>query len=357
MIRFGPAGIPLSCKGRTLKDGIEDVNNLSLTALEIQMVRSGVQLLYPEEEEVGCTLDELESMFVVEILRDDEPICDVNEIIEEDDILVSLPSSVTDNFHELTHVGEMAKRLDVVLSMHTPYYMDLSSNTEMSVNCLDTIRYAGIVLNGLDGDMVVTNLGLYNKSVSQEEAENNIYDNVESLMGWWSDVGLKPKLGIEITGHDGVFGSMDQVLDICDQFDGLVPAINFSHLHSRTFGSLIDSSDFEDVLKQVEPYCAGGNIHTTFAGVEHFEGNEKRLTPIKKGDLKFEPLAEALVELKPEATIISNSPLLEHDAVYMRIIHERVLTKKVTKALKLKKKEEELAMTENTELNPNTEEE
>ena len=35
MIRFGPAGIPLSCKGRTLKDGIEDVHNLSLSALEI----------------------------------------------------------------------------------------------------------------------------------------------------------------------------------------------------------------------------------------------------------------------------------------------------------------------------------
>ena len=39
MIRFGPAGIPLSCKGRTLQDGIEDVHNLSLSALEIQMVR------------------------------------------------------------------------------------------------------------------------------------------------------------------------------------------------------------------------------------------------------------------------------------------------------------------------------
>ena len=39
MIRFGPAGIPLSCKGRTLRDGIEDVHTLGLTALEIQLVR------------------------------------------------------------------------------------------------------------------------------------------------------------------------------------------------------------------------------------------------------------------------------------------------------------------------------
>ena len=26
MIRFGPAGIPLSCKGRTIRDGIEDIH-------------------------------------------------------------------------------------------------------------------------------------------------------------------------------------------------------------------------------------------------------------------------------------------------------------------------------------------
>ena len=39
MIRFGPAGIPLSCKGRTIRDGIEDVHALGLHCMEIQLVR------------------------------------------------------------------------------------------------------------------------------------------------------------------------------------------------------------------------------------------------------------------------------------------------------------------------------
>ena len=79
------------------------------------------------------------------------------------------------------------------------------------------------------------------------------------------------------------------------------------------------------------------------SGVEHSEGNEQRLTPIKKGDLKFETLADCIVESKPDMTIISSSPLLEHDAMYMRIIHERCLSRKVAKALRLKKKEAEAA--------------
>ena len=48
----------------------------------------------------------------------------------------------------------------------------------------------------------------------------------------------------------------------------------------------------------------------------------------------------ALADLKPDMTLISSSPLLEHDAVYMRTLTERVLSKKAAKFLKDKKKQE-----------------
>ena len=70
------------------------------------------------------------------------------------------------------------------------------------------------------------------------------------------------------------------------------------------------------------------------------DGNELRLTPIKKGDLKFDLLGDCLADSRPEATIISSSPLLEHDAMYMRIIYERMVNKRVAKNLRAKKKKE-----------------
>lgn len=346
MIRFGPAGIPLSCKGRTLKDGIEDVHNLSLTALEIQMVRANTLTRYPEEEEIGMTMKDLEGGLVVEIIRDEEfQISDVDEPIQEDDLLVYMASGITDSFGGLYPIGKMAKRLDVNVSIHTPYYMDLGSNNELTERCMDSIRHAGMILNALDGEVVVTHLGLYNRQLPEDEIENNIFDNVSILMDWWKDTGIKPKLGLEITGWQEVFGSLEQVLGLCDQIDGVVPVINFPHYHARTGGSLMDASDFTTLLETVEPYCKG-RMHTLFAGVEHADGNEKRLTPIKKGDLKFEPLAEAMADLKPEMTVISSSPLLEHDAMYMRVINERVLSKRVAKAIRLRRKEEEAAAAE-----------
>lgn len=289
------------------------------------------------------TIKDIEEGFVVEIVRDGEPINDMDEPIDEDDELMWMPSGITDTFGDLYRLGEMSKRLDVRMSIHTPYYMDLgkdmgSEGAELTYECFDSLRHAALMLNAMDGDVVVTNLGLYSDKDDRDEIDNNILANVANLMDWWNSYELKPKLGVEITGHQDVFGSIDQVLDLCDQVENVVPVLNFSHYHSRTFGSLLEKENFIDVIDQVMPY-SNGRLHSAFAGVDYDEnGNERRLTPIKKGDLKFDPLAEALIELTPEATIISTSPLLEHDAMYMRIIHERALAKKVAKDLREKRK-------------------
>lgn len=347
MIRFGPAGIPLSCKGRTLKDGIEDVHNLSLSALEIQMVRAGFYPRPPEDEEVGLTIRDIQEDFVVEIVRDEIPISDPDEPIEEEDDLLFMPSPVADTFGSLTGIGHMAKRMDVKLSIHTPYYMDLGDEDDLAFSCIDNIRHAGIILNALDGDIVVTNLGIYDGRRDRGYVDEHILMNVGSIVDWWKDMDLKCRLGVEITGHPDAYGSLEQVLDLCEEVGGIVPVINFAHHHSRTGGSLMDPDDFLSLMEQVEPYAKGG-LHTEFSGVEYGldaddQPCERRLTPIKKGDLRFDPLADALAEKRPDCTVISMSPLLEHDAMYMRIIQERVLTKRAAKELKERRKSEAAA--------------
>ena len=104
MIRFGPAGIPLSCKGRTLIDGIEDVHNLGLTALELQLVRMNVIERYPMEDEIGLNAREITSDLIVQILRGgDDPvmITDLSEPIEDGDKLGVMVSGIAHNYNEI----------------------------------------------------------------------------------------------------------------------------------------------------------------------------------------------------------------------------------------------------------------
>jgi deoxyribonuclease IV len=343
MIRFGPAGIPLSCKGRTLKDGIEDVHNLGLNAMEIQMVRVNIVDRSPDEEEVGLTPLHVDGDLIVAIMRrkgkKEIRITDLTEKIKEEDTLITLASGLAQNYSELKTLGQMGEELDVELSMHTPYYMDLSTNTELTEKSMNSIRWAGRMTHQIKGRIVVTHMGLYG-DLGKKKAKANVTDNIGTIMDWWKENGIKPVLGLETSGRQEVFGSLDEILEICDDVKGPVPVVNFAHFHARENGTLREPSDFEDVFDRTKSYVRQVS-YTHFAGVEHLEGNEKRVTPIKKGDLRFEPLAEYLVEEMPDVTIISSSPLLEHDAMYMKVIFERVLMKKVTKESKSKKVDKE----------------
>jgi deoxyribonuclease-4 len=236
------------------------------------------------------------------------------------------------NYEELSKLGVMGSELDVALSMHTPYYIDLAGEGDLTRKSMDSIRWAGMMTQEMGGNMVVTHMGLYG-NLSKREAFENIADRLGEIVAWWESNKLAPRLGLETSGRKEVFGGLDEILELCDRFDRLVPIVNFAHLHARNNGMLREPEDFAEVFDQVRSYVGDLN-YTHFSGVEHEGGNERRVTPIKKGDLRFEPLAEYLADANPNAVIISSSPLLEHDAMYMKVIYERVLTKRVSKGKK-----------------------
>src|SRR2546422_6269829 len=120
MIRFGPSGIPLSCKGRTLRDGIEDVHNLGLTAMEVQLVRVNLNERFAAEEEIGHTIREVAGELVVRLGRPEDDhtrfVSDFQTPIERGDVLYSLASGVARDYVELDELGTIARELDIELT-------------------------------------------------------------------------------------------------------------------------------------------------------------------------------------------------------------------------------------------------
>ena len=342
MIRFGPAGIPLSCKGRTLKDGIEDVHNLGLTAMEAQLVRAHVTERAAEAEEAGVKPKNLTSDMVIEIIRrkgdKEQVISDLDEPIKKGDTLVSLTSGIARSYPELRGLKEMADELDVELSIHTPYYMDLIGDGELCFRSMDSIKWGGLMARELGASIVVTHMGLYGEA-SPKVAQKKVKERIGELAKWYKKQGIKVPIGLELSGRQEIFGSLQEVAKLCKEVDGIVPVVNFAHYHARENGVLREPKDFDELLDEIWDHTKG-EFYSHFSGVEHEGGNEKRFTSIKKGDLRFEPLAEALVERNQPITMISGSPLLEHDAMYMKVILERVLAKKVSKETKTVTKKE-----------------
>jgi len=341
MIRFGPSGIPLSCKGRTLRDGIEDVHNLGLTAMEVQLVRVNVNERYAGDEDIGRTPREIPDELVVEIGRradrKEVTISSLDETIEKGDVLYSLASGIADDYLELEELGILAKELDIELSLHTPYYMDIADADGLAQKSMDSIRWGGMLAHAMDASTVVTHLGMFGE-LAPKEALARIMKNLRTLRDWYKTNKIRSRLGIEASGRQEVIGSLDEVLTIAKNVKGILPVMNFAHVHARGFGSLRRPEDFAEVLNKVKR-ISGGHLHAHFSGVEHADGNELRYTPIKKGDLRFEPLAECLLDGDYDLTIVSSSPLLEHDAMYMKVILERVLAKRLVRPTRPEKEE------------------
>jgi deoxyribonuclease-4 len=332
MIRFGPGGIPLSCKGRTQRDGIEDVHTLGLNAMEIQFVRVNLFERYAADEEIGLRPREVAGEFVVDVLRGRKPLSvfggDVR--LEKGDIVRTLNCGVGRDTADFREIGEIADDLDVSISLHAPYYMDLLGSDEIGGRSVENIRYGGLVAREIGADMLVTHLGFYHEN-SPEAALEKVAARLKELRDWFDRMGVRAKLGLECSGKRVVFGGVDEILAVCKRVPGVVPVLSFPHIHAREGGSLKRREDFRELFDKVRDALKLQSFYTHFSGVEHEGGNELRYTPIKKGDMRFEPLAEYLADESADITIISDSPLLEHDAMYMKVILERVQLKNEAK--------------------------
>ena len=59
-VRLGPAGVPLSCKGRTVVEGIDDIIALGLDTMELQPVRMVAPQHFEQYWQAGVLADKAE---------------------------------------------------------------------------------------------------------------------------------------------------------------------------------------------------------------------------------------------------------------------------------------------------------
>jgi len=277
MIRIGQAGIPLSCKGRTNKDGLVYTKQvLDLNAMEVQFVRG----LY--------------------VMKDEEA----------------------------QFIKDYSKENDVELHVHAPYYINLAGDEEVDLS-FEKILFSARLAEKMGAKTVVTHPGYYGE-LSERKTLKRIIKNTKKLQSLFKKEKLKIKIGLETMGKQKVFGSLDEIVEVCSNVKGMVPAIDMGHIHARGNGCLKERKDFEEVFQKLKPLRLKHYlIHLT--GVLYEKGNEYYHLPIKKGDMPLAPLIDIVLDNNYNVTFISESPLLEHDAVYIRLQVEKAIMKRTGK--------------------------
>ena len=335
MIRYGPAGIPLSCKGRTLRDGIADIHHLGLTAMEVQFIKVNALTRVVLDEEVAKTPESLAGQLVVDVAPPGrEPAAASRSVLstplKRRDSLTALTWSLAKDTADLAQTRALARALDVDLTLHAPYYVDFFGSRESRERSMRQLQWAAILADGLGARLTVTHLGFYGPASRNESVDEltRIAGEISDWIQRFSRGHLR--LGVEPSGHPDVFGSREEVLELAHRVKGIVPVLNLPQIAARERADFAEPSQLQPVIEQFRE-ASHGEIYLNFSGVEIYGTGEFRLTPIKRGNLRFDPLAEILADRDFDVTVISSSPLLEHDAMYMKLLYERALGRRWTR--------------------------
>jgi deoxyribonuclease-4 len=264
---FGTAGVPLSASDDSSLAAIERVKALGLDCLEIEFVK-GVKM----------------------------------------------------GFDTARKVREKAMALGVRLSVHAPYFINLNSEDpgkrlQSQERLLNTARVGA----ACGAASVVFHAAFYGKD-SAEKTYEAVKAELKTLQSIVRTERLPITLRIETMGKRSQFGSLDEVLGMCRDVDGLQPCLDFSHLYARE-GKVNSYADFHRVLSKVARKLgprALRNVHIHIAGIHYGDKGEIKHLNLEEADFRYDEWLQALRDLGVEGLVICESPNLEEDALMLK---------------------------------------
>lgn len=228
-------------------------------------------------------------------------------------------------------LGEEASKRDVYLSMHAPYYINLASRDpgvfERSIaRIVESLRAA----DWMGAEAVVIHSGYYKDYASKQEALKRVIEGYRRAL---EEAPGRALIAPETMGKTSQLGTVEETIEICRSVGRCKPCVDWAHLYARSEGKKILSVDeVIKVLEQIERELgreAVNPVHSHFSKIKYGRGGEREHVVL--GDLAHGPdwaiVCRAYLEAGYSAVVISESPVLDKDALVMKAICEEIKLK------------------------------
>ncbi|MGB9907006.1 MAG: TIM barrel protein [Candidatus Saccharicenans sp.] len=229
-----------------------------------------------------------------------------------------------------SQIRQASRRHQIRLSAHAPYFINLNAedrgkrmqSQDLLLNSLRLAASAGAT------DLVF-HAGYYGLK-TPEETYLNIKNSLREILSIARSEKIAARLRIETMGKRKQFGSLDEVLSLCRELEGLWPCLDFAHIFARE-GRINSYRDFYQVLKKVEKKLgrtALQNAHIHISGVKYNQTGELKHLNLEESDFRFDEWLQALDDLGVAGTVICESPSLEADALMLKNLYHNLKEKK-----------------------------
>jgi deoxyribonuclease-4 len=220
-------------------------------------------------------------------------------------------------------VKEKAAKLGVRLSVHAPYHINFNSaDPGIRLQSRERLLKTARVGAACGAASAVFHAAFYGKDTPEKTYEA-VKDELKAVMSIVRSERLAITLRIETMGKHAQFGSLDEVLAMCRDVDGLQPCLDFSHLYARE-GKINSYLDFERVLSKVARKLGPRslrNVHIHIAGIHFGDRGEIKHLNLEETAFRYDEWLQALRDLGVEGLVICESPNLEGDAVMLKKLY------------------------------------
>ncbi len=199
----------------------------------------------------------------------------------------------------LRAIGEKAKEYGILMSLHAPYFISLSSvEEEKRLNSIKYIEKSLWAAELLCADSIVIHSGSAGK-ISRDEGMKLSCDTLYRVIEAVGDTNIK--LCIETMGKTNQLGTLDEVIEQCKVDSHYVPCVDFGHLNARNIGGMFNTvDDYRRVFHRIGESLGdevAKNLHCHFSKIEYTNSGEKKHLTFADDVYgpEFEPLIEAII--------------------------------------------------------------
>ncbi len=218
-------------------------------------------------------------------------------------------------------LGEEARKNDVKLSMHGSYFVNLSGKKEVVEASKRRLIACATAADWMGAYVMVFHTGFYGK-LEKEYALKTCVQALKEVSAEMKSLGLKVKLGPETMGRKFQVGTIDEIIAINQQVEGVQLVIDWGHLHALHQGAFKKKEDMQMIAEKVERELGTETLrsmHCHFSAIEFNSQGEKRHHTLDEGfGPDFRMLAEVIVDFGLHPTVICESPILDVDARKMK---------------------------------------
>ncbi|MFC1993386.1 TIM barrel protein, partial [Chloroflexota bacterium] len=153
-----------------------------------------------------------------------------------------------------------------------------------------------------------------------QEVYSRVKNYLAEVMGRLKKENNRVWIRPEIAGKGSQFGTIDEVLTLSTELEGVAPCIDFSHWHARG-GEFNSYLEFTSVLEQVKERLgrvALDNMHIHVSGIAYGKKGEIKHLNLRESDFQYNELLRALKDYDAGGVVICESPNLEEDALLLQ---------------------------------------